>query len=159
MLGQMIGVEAALLVEFDQPQPFVELPVQIAAGAVHVVENTELHERFPFFGAWYDRPMADVLPETLPTEEALSGLCRRWLIKELSLFGSLARGDAGPASDADVLVTFQSDEHWDLWDMVDLRDELAGLFRRPVDVVVEGAIRNPIRWQTIMRDKRRLYAG
>src|SRR6188768_4049294 len=111
---------------------------------------------FPHFGAWYDRPMADVSPETLPTEEALSVLCRRWRIKELSLFGSLARGEAGPASDADVLVTFQPDEHWDLWDMVDLRDDLAVLFGRSVDVVVEGAIRNPIRRQSIMRDKRRL---
>jgi predicted nucleotidyltransferase len=103
--------------------------------------------------------MADVSPETLLTEEALSVLCRRWHIKELSLFGSLARGDGGPASDADILVTFQPDEHWDLWDMVDLRDELADLFRRPVDVVVEGAIRNPMRRQSIMRDKRRLYAA
>jgi predicted nucleotidyltransferase len=114
---------------------------------------------FPHFPAWYDRPMADVSPETLPTEEALSVLCRRWRIRELSLFGSLARGDAGPASDADILVAFQSDESWDLWDMVDLRDELADLFHRPVDVVVEGAIRNPIRRQSIMRDKRRLYAA
>jgi predicted nucleotidyltransferase len=103
--------------------------------------------------------MPNVSPQTLPKEEALSILCRRWRIKELSLFGSLARGDAGPASDADVLVTFQPDEHWDLWDMVDLQDELAVLFRRPVDIVVEGAIRNPIRRQSIMRDKRRLYAA
>ncbi len=103
--------------------------------------------------------MTDVSPETLPTEKALSALCQRWLIKELSLFGSLARGEAGPESDADVLVTFQPEEHWDLWDMVDLRDELADLFGRPVDVVVEGAIRNPIRRQSIMRDQRRLYAA
>jgi predicted nucleotidyltransferase len=39
--------------------------------------------------------MADVSPETTLTEEALSALCRRWRIKELSLFGSLARGEAG----------------------------------------------------------------
>jgi predicted nucleotidyltransferase len=103
--------------------------------------------------------VSDVSSETLPTEEDLSVLRRRWRIRELSLFGSLARGDARPASDADVLVTFQPDEHWDLWDMVDLRDELADLFRRPVDVIVEGAIRNPIRRQSIMQDRRRLYAG
>jgi len=103
--------------------------------------------------------MADVSPESLPTEEALSALCRRWLIKELSLFGSLARGEAGPESDADILVTFQPDGRWDLWDMVDLRDELEQLFHRPVDVVVERAIRNPIRRRSIMRDKRRLYAA
>jgi len=102
--------------------------------------------------------MADVSPETLPSEEGLSALCQRWHIKELSLFGSLARGEAKPESDADVLVTFHPDEHWDLWDLVELRDELADLFRRPVDVVVEGAIRNPIRRQSIVRDKTRLYA-
>ena len=43
--------------------------------------------------------------------------------------------------------------------MVDLRDELEQSVRRPVDIVVEGAIRNPIRRQSIMRDKRRLYAA
>jgi predicted nucleotidyltransferase len=92
--------------------------------------------------------MVGVSPETPPPR-----------LKELSLFGSLARGDGGPASDADILVTFQPGERRDLWDMVDLRDELAGLFQRPVDVVVEGAIRNPIRRRSIMRDKRRLYAA
>jgi len=56
-------------------------------------------------------------------------------------------------------VTFQPEEHWDLWDMVDLRDELEELFHRPVDVIVEGTIRNPVRHRSIMRDKRRLYAA
>ena len=49
VLGQVIGVEAGSLVELDQSQPVVELPVQVAAGAVHVVEDAELHERFPHF--------------------------------------------------------------------------------------------------------------
>ena len=48
MLGQVIGVEARALVELDQPQPLVELPAEIGAGAVHVVEDAELH-RFPRF--------------------------------------------------------------------------------------------------------------
>ena len=103
--------------------------------------------------------MVDVLPERLPSTESLSTLCRRWQIKELSFFGSLARGEAGPTSDADILVTFQPGEHWDLWDMVDLRDQLAHLFGRSVDVVVENDIRNPIRRRSILRDKRRLYAA
>ena len=103
--------------------------------------------------------MADVSPESLPSAEALSALCRRWRIKELSLFGSLARGEAGPSSDADVLIAFEPGEHWDLWDIVDLRDELERLFRRSVDIVLEGAVRNPIRLRSIKRDKRRLYAA
>ena len=48
MLGQVIGVEAGALVELDQPQPLVELPAEIATGAVHVVEDAELHA-FPRF--------------------------------------------------------------------------------------------------------------
>ncbi|UYN97905.1 MAG: nucleotidyltransferase family protein [Enhydrobacter sp.] len=95
----------------------------------------------------------------LPDPEAVAVFCRRWQIKELSLFGSMARGEAGPASDADVLVAFQPGEHWDLWDMVDMREELAGLFGRPVDVVVDGAVKNPVRRQAILRDKRPLYVG
>jgi hypothetical protein len=103
--------------------------------------------------------MPAVSPENLPSAEALSAVCRRWRIKELSLFGSLARGEAGPTSDADVLISFEAGEHWDLWDMVDLRDDLERLFGRSVDIVLDGAIRNPIRLRSIMRDKRRLYAA
>jgi hypothetical protein len=40
---------------------------------------------------WYDYRMTGVSSENLPSQEALSALCRRWQIKELSLFGSLAR--------------------------------------------------------------------
>jgi hypothetical protein len=50
MLGQVIGVEAGALVELDQAQPFVELPAEIGAGAVHVVEDAKLHELFPLRG-------------------------------------------------------------------------------------------------------------
>ena len=46
MLGQVIGVEARALVEFDEFQAILELQAEIGAGAVHVVEDAELHERF-----------------------------------------------------------------------------------------------------------------
>ena len=48
MLGQVIGVEARLLVELDQPQPLVELAAEIGPAAVHVVEDAELHPFPPF---------------------------------------------------------------------------------------------------------------
>lgn len=103
--------------------------------------------------------MVDVSAQSLPTAGALAALCRRWKIRELSLFGSLARGEAGPTSDADVLITFEPDEHWDLWHMVELQEDLEKLFGRSVDVVVERTVRNPIRLRSILRDKRQLYAG
>ncbi|MGO4882950.1 MAG: nucleotidyltransferase family protein [Bryobacteraceae bacterium] len=47
--------------------------------------------------------MLNPLPPTLRLHEAeIAQLCRRYGIKELSLFGSAARGEMGPASDIDL---------------------------------------------------------
>jgi predicted nucleotidyltransferase len=42
---------------------------------------------------------------------------------------------------------------------VDLREQLAALFHRPVDLVEEKAIRNPYRKASILHDKSVLYAA
>ena len=93
-----------------------------------------------------------------PSREALSDLCRRWLISELSVFGSVARGSSRADSDIDLLVTFRPDAPWSTLDLADLREELMKLFGRNVDLVEEKAIRNPYRRQSILRDKSVLYA-
>ncbi len=95
----------------------------------------------------------------LPSREALVGLCRRWRIQELSLFGSVARGASRSDSDVDLLVTFDPDAPWSTLDIVDLREELTRLFARNVDLVEERAIRNPYRKASILRDKSVLYAA
>lgn len=95
----------------------------------------------------------------LPSRESLSALCLRWRIRELSVFGSVARGSDRVDSDVDLLVTFDPDAPWSTLDLVDLREELASLFGRNVDVVEEKAIRNPYRKASILRDKSVLYAA
>jgi hypothetical protein len=40
----VIGVKARPLVELDQLEPVVELPMQVTAGAIHVVEDAEFHD-------------------------------------------------------------------------------------------------------------------
>jgi predicted nucleotidyltransferase len=95
----------------------------------------------------------------LPARRALVGLCRRWQISELAVFGSVARGSERADSDVDLLVTFAPDAPWDALDMVDLRAELADLFGRAVDLIEEKAIRNPYRRASILRDKSVLYAA
>ena len=95
----------------------------------------------------------------LPSPEALTDLCRRWRIRELSVFGSVARGSSRVDSDVDLLVTFDPDAPWSTLDIVDLRQELASLFGRNVDLVEERAIRNPYRKASILRDKSVLYAA
>jgi predicted nucleotidyltransferase len=95
----------------------------------------------------------------LPSREALTDLCLRWRISELAVFGSVARGSGRADSDIDLLVTFHPEAPWSTLDIVDLREELASLFGRRVDLVEERAIHNPIRKASILRDKSVLYAA
>lgn len=76
--------------------------------------------------------------------------CRRWKIAEFSLFGSVLRDDFRDDSDVDVLVSFEPDEQWDLFDLAQMRKELADIFGRPVDLVEKEAIRNPFRRHSIL---------
>lgn len=92
-------------------------------------------------------------------EQQIIEFCRRWKVREFSLFGSAVRDDFGPESDVDVLVRFERDAPWSLFDFVTMRDELANLFGRDVDLVEEESLRNPFRRETVLRDKRVIYAA
>ena len=94
-----------------------------------------------------------------PPPNKLEALCRHWKISKLTLFGSQARGDAGPDSDVDLLVEYGPDADWSLFDIARLQEEMAALFGRPVDLVRERNITNPYRLATILRDRRLLYAA
>jgi len=80
---------------------------------------------------------ADDILRTLRT--ALPELRRRWPIHSLALFGSVARGDASPASDLDVLVEFERPVT--LSAFLALEDELAGLTGRRIDLVSTRALK------------------
>ena len=96
--------------------------------------------------------------QTLPTA-VLSDICRRWQVREFSLFGSVLREDFGAESDVDVLVSFEESAPWSLWDLMDLQDELQTLFGRPVDLVEPEAIRNPFRRKEILETRRVLFSN
>ena len=91
--------------------------------------------------------------------DRLVGLCRRWKVVELSLFGSVLREDFGPDSDVDVLVSFEPDAAWSLFDIVELKEELRAILGREVDLVEREAIRNPFRRSRILSTREILYAG
>jgi len=94
----------------------------------------------------------------LPREKIID-FCRKWKITEFGLFGSVLREDFGPDSDIDVLVTFQGDAPWSMWDLLDMRKELQDLFGRDVDLVEKDALRNPFRKQEILREHKVVYAS
>ena len=86
-------------------------------------------------------------------------LCRKWQVRELALFGSAVRPDFRADSDVDVLVTFEPDARWDLWELGEMAEELVGLFGRDVDLVEERSLVNPYRRRAILRDKQVVYAA
>jgi len=89
---------------------------------------------------------------TVP-RDAIAAFCRRWKVTEFSLFGSAVRDDFGPESDVDVLVRFEDEAGWSLFDLVTMQDELEALFGRPVHLVEAEGLRNPFRRDEILRTR------
>jgi predicted nucleotidyltransferase len=92
-------------------------------------------------------------------EDRLAAFCRQWKVKELALFGSVLREDFGPDSDIDVLVSFQPEAAWSLWDLLDMRDSLRDMFGREVDLIEKEALRNPFRRHEILKTHKVVYAA
>ena len=91
--------------------------------------------------------------------ERVAAFCARWRILEFSLFGSVLREDFRPDSDVDVLVTFDPEARWSLFDLVEMQDELKALSGRDVDLVEIEGLRNPFRRRSILRSKEVIHAA
>ena len=74
-------------------------------------------------------------------------------IRHLSLFGSVARGDAAPDSDVDLAAELEPDARIGLIGLVALERRLAGLLGRPVDLLPEPVEKARLR-ASLERDRR-----
>ena len=91
--------------------------------------------------------------------EKLAAFCRKWKVRELSLFGSVLRDDFGPTSDVDVLVEFAPDGGVTFENRVEMLDELSAIFGREVDLVQPRFIRNPFRRHSMLSSKEVVYVA
>jgi len=73
---------------------------------------------------------------------AVPEMKERFGVKRIGVFGSVARGEAGPESDVDVLVEFD-DPAFDRY--MDLKFYLESLFGRPCDLVLEESLKEGLR--------------
>ncbi len=93
--------------------------------------------------------------------EAIEGLCRRFRVHRLELFGSASTGRFNPkSSDLDFLVEFEelrANEYANAY--FGLLEELERLFHRAVDLVVAQSVKNPYLIESIRRSRTLLYAA
>lgn len=103
-----------------------------------------------------------MLPLNEKTRQELGLFCRRHQVRELSLFGSTVRGEAGPDSDVDVLVDFASEAHPTLLELADMQQELAAIFGRPVDLLTRRGVEsspNRLRREAILSSAQVVHAA
>lgn len=86
---------------------------------------------------------------------SIAAICRRYHIREMALFGSVARGEASAGSDVDLYVEFEPGSHPGLrW--FDLEEELESLLGRRVDLSRKSLLRPRVR-RDALRDAVVLY--
>jgi hypothetical protein len=72
-------------------------------------------------------------------------------VKEIRLFGSVARGQAGIESDVDLLVEFEPSAHIGMFEFSRLRHELSQLLGCKVDLATPAALHKEMK-EEILRE-------
>lgn len=89
---------------------------------------------------------------------ALAEVCRRYSVKELSLFGSAVRGEMRPESDVDIMVEFEPGARVGLIKFESLAEELEALAGRRVDLVTKRGLKPWVRPEAL-KDAQVIYAA
>jgi predicted nucleotidyltransferase len=93
----------------------------------------------------------------LPAEK-IAEICRKYQVRELSVFGSAARGDMQPESDIDLLVEFEPDAPVGLFEFAGMEEELTAALGRKVDLVSKRGLKPRVR-PHVLRDAVVVYAA
>jgi predicted nucleotidyltransferase len=91
-------------------------------------------------------------------KEAITKLCRAHKVKSLYAFGSVLTDQFNGDSDIDLIVDFTPMQVEDYADnYFDFKFSLQDIFKRPVDLLEEKAIKNPYFLQNINQQKQLVY--
>ena len=89
----------------------------------------------------------------------INTLCLQNKVKSLYVFGSVLTNRFSEKSDIDLIVEIDSNDPFDYADSYfNLKFALQDLFRRPIDLLENKAIKNPYIRQTIDGSKSLIYA-
>ena len=85
-------------------------------------------------------------------------LCSKHKVARLFVFGSVLTDNFKKNSDIDLLVDFSGVDLYDYADnYFDLKKSLESLFKRPVDLLEDKAVKNPFLRQSIDSTKQQIY--
>lgn len=89
----------------------------------------------------------------------LKNLCQQNKVKSLYAFGSVITDNFNDKSDIDLIVDIDSDDPFEYADYYfSLKFALQDLLKRPIDLLENKAIKNPVIRENIDRSKKLLYA-
>lgn len=88
----------------------------------------------------------------------IAAICRRYHVRELSLFGSATRSDFRSDSDVDLLVEFAPDAAIGLIEFGELQAELGAILQRKVDLVSKRGLKPGVR-ERVLEHLESVYAG
>ena len=89
--------------------------------------------------------MGTKLENALATLRAAETELRAKGIRHASVFGSIARNEARPQSDIDILVDLDPALPITIYDYVGIQEEVARLFSQPVDVIDSAGLKPRMR--------------
>ncbi len=92
------------------------------------------------------------------TKQKIIELCKKNKVRELSLFGSRARGDNRSDSDYDFLVDFLPNSGVGLIEFVGIKHKLEDLLGNGVDLVPKSGLKRRIR-SRVLSEAQNIYEG
>ena len=78
-------------------------------------------------------------------KDELPALKSQYPIKDLGIFGSVARGDNTLKSDIDILVEFNKNHNMGLFEFIGLEQDLSDLLGKKVDLVMKSGLKPAIK--------------
>ena len=91
-------------------------------------------------------------------KQKLDQICIDHNVKQLYLFGSILTDKFKKDSDIDMLIQFSTMDLNNYFDnYMDFKEKMESLFNRPIDLVENQAIKNPIFRKVVDREKLLIY--
>jgi predicted nucleotidyltransferase len=91
------------------------------------------------------------LEQALQTLREAEAALRAKGVAHAGIFGSTARGEQRAGSDIDIIVDFDPSVPITIYDYVGIKDDIAELFKQPVDVIDRRGLKPDLR-QPVTRD-------